>query len=158
MRPIGIRPLEADDTEELRSLFSRLSPDTIYLRFFQPIRQPSDAVFHHLAAVDHEAREALAAVVGDRIVGIARYDRNREDPTKAEVAILVEDEWQGQRVGTLLLSRLTERALERGITTFTASVLGENRRMLALARRLAPDRRIWLEHGEWELEIPLLAG
>lgn len=155
MRPIGIRPLEADDDETLRSLFSRLSPNTVYLRFFQPIREPSDAILHHFADVDHDRREALGAVVGDQIVGVARYDRDDDDPTRAEIAVLVEDAWQGHRVGTLLLSRLTELATERGITTFTASVLGENNRMLALARRMSPNRRIRLDHGEWDLEMPL---
>src|ERR1700736_1895135 len=116
MKPIGIRPLEADDDEALRSLFTRLSPTTGYMRFFQPIRPPSGEALHHFAEVDHDRREALAAVVGDEIVGVARYDRDVDDPRRAEIAVLVEDAWQGNRVGTLLLSRLTERATERGIT------------------------------------------
>jgi GNAT superfamily N-acetyltransferase len=158
MKPVGIRPIEAEDSEALRELFGRLSPATVYLRFFQPIRTPNEDALHHFAEVDHDRREAIAAVVGDRIVGVARYDRSADDPTRAEMAIVVEDDWQGQGLGLLLLSRLMDRALDGGVTTFTASVLGQNTRMLSLAKRLVPARRVTLDHGEWELEMPLAAG
>jgi GNAT superfamily N-acetyltransferase len=158
MKPVGIRPIEAEDSDELREFFGRLSPTTIYLRFFQPIHTPNEDVLHYFAEVDHDRREALAAVVGDRIVAVARYDRSAEDPTRAEMAIVVEDDWQGQGLGVLLLSRLMDRAIAGGVATFTASVLGQNARMLSLAKRLVPARRLTLEHGEWELEMPLAAG
>jgi RimJ/RimL family protein N-acetyltransferase len=150
-----IRPLEGEDMEQLRALFFRLSPHTVYLRFFQPIRRPSDRLLHHLAEVDHDRREALAAVVDGQIVGVARYDRAADDPNRAEIAILVEDAWQGHGVGKLLINRLTERATEQGVTCFTASVLGENQRMLALTREIAPTRKVTIDHGEWNFEIPV---
>jgi RimJ/RimL family protein N-acetyltransferase len=153
---LTIRPVEADDVERLRDLFFRLSPHTVYLRFFSPVKKPSEKVLAHLAAVDHWSRDALAAVVDGEIVAVARYDRDADDPERAEFAVVVEDEWQGHGLGSLLLDELAQTAHERGVTTLTATVLGENQRMLSLARRLGPVHT-FLDHGEWGLEIPLEA-
>ena len=151
-----IRSLSDADTDGLRDLFYRLSPRTVYLRFFHPVRKPDEGFLHHLADVDHHGREALAAVdaVG-RIVAVARYDRAAEDPSRAEIAVVVEDAWQGHGLGKQLLGLLAVRAAEEGVTTLTASVLGENRRMLALTQSVAPERRLTLDHGEWAVEIPV---
>jgi len=44
----------------------------------------------------------------------------------------VVDAWQGRGLGSALLARLSERALEAGVRYFTAEILAENRTMLAL--------------------------
>src|SRR3954447_6766162 len=99
-RHLTLRPIRDDDADRLRRLFFRLSPETVYLRFFQPVRNPSDKLLHHLAEVDHDRRQAIVALDGDEIVGVARYDR-ADDAQHAEVAILVEDAWQGNGLGTM---------------------------------------------------------
>ena len=53
------------------------------------------------------------------------------------MAIVVEDEWQSEGVGKSLLLELASRARLRGLQTFTAEVLEENRRMLGLAGMFA---------------------
>ena len=155
---VHFRPVEADDVERLRRLFYRLSPETVYLRFFQPVHEPSNRMLRHLAGVDHNLRDAIAAVVDDEIVGVARYDRLKDDPDKADVAIVVEDAWQGHGLARALLAQLRESAREHGVKSLGATVLGENRRMLAVARHLDPSTRVHLDHGEWELEIPLVSS
>ena len=42
------------------------------------------------------------------------------------------DAWQGRRLGSVLVARLSERALEAGDRVLTAEVRAENRTMLAL--------------------------
>ncbi|MHB8669946.1 MAG: GNAT family N-acetyltransferase [Acidimicrobiales bacterium] len=153
-RSVALRPVQPDDVERLRRLFFRLSPATVHLRFFQPVKSPSDAALQHLAEVDHDRRQAIAALDGEEIVGVARYDRSA-DPARAEVAVVVEDGWQAHGIGTLLLTRIAAEAHEHGIETLTASVLGENRRTLALAYRLAPAAKARVDHGEFLLEIPI---
>jgi len=152
---ITFRPIQPDDVDRLRRLFFRLSPETIHLRFFQPVRSPSETMLHHLAEVDHELRQAIVAVVGDEIIGVARYDRPVDDDTHAEVAIVVEDAWQHHGLGERLLRRLTRDAAEHGVETFTATVLGDNRRVLRLVHRVAPELHSHLDHGEWLLDIPI---
>jgi GNAT superfamily N-acetyltransferase len=159
MDGITVRPVEADDVDRLRRLFYRLSPQTVYLRFFQPVKAPSERTLRYLAGVDHVDRQALAAVDdAGEIVAVARYDRSRDDTTKAEMAIVVEDDWQARGLGRMLLRQLGKEAWRNGVTTLTASVLGENRRMLHLAHALAPASHTHVDQGELELEIPLGAA
>lgn len=155
---VVLRELDASDVDNLRRLFFRLSPETVRLRFLQSVSEPSPRILHYLAAVDHDRRQAFAAEVDGEIVGVARYDRFRDDPDRAEVAVVVEDAWQGRGVGKVLLNALAKDAKGHGVKVLTATVLGENRRMLAVARRLAPETATHLDHGEWELETPLAAG
>jgi len=155
---LSIRPVRAGDTEALRRLFFRLSPRTVYLRFFQPIHAPSDARLRYFAGVDHRWREALAAVQFDgEVVGVARYDRSHDDPSRAEVAVLVEDAWQGHGVGPALLRALTRVARANGVEHFTASVLAENRRMLTVMHALAGagGMHSHLDQGEWAVDIDI---
>jgi GNAT superfamily N-acetyltransferase len=153
-----VRAMEAYDIDRLRRLFYRLSPQTVYLRFFQPIHAPREEMLRFLAGVDHERRQALVALDDDgEIVGVARYDRRRDDPSRAEVAVLVEDAWQSHGLGSRLLRRLAIEAGEHGITTLTAAVLGENRRMLHVLHALSPDAHAHLESGEFEVEVPLVS-
>jgi len=155
-KSITLRPIHEDDVDALRRLFYRLSPETVYLRFFQPVRVPSETLLHHLAEVDHLRRQAIVAVDGDEIVAVARYDRDGDD-LHAEVAVLVEDAWQGHGLGTILLRRLGLDAVEHGYAAFTATVLGDNRRALHLAHQVSPAVHTHIDHGEWFLDIPLSA-
>ena len=156
-RTLTIRPIRDDDVDRLRRLFYRLSPETVYRRFFQPVKRPSEKLLHHLAEVDHQLRQAIVAELDDEIVAVARYDRASNTPV-AEVAILVEDAWQGHGLGRRLLRRLALDALEHGVADLTATVLGENQRALRLAHHVAPDTRGHLDHGEWLLDIHLPAA
>jgi len=155
MKGVEVRALEAGDVDRLRRLFFRLSPRTVYLRFFAPIHRPSESMLRYLAAVDHDRREAFAAIVDGEIIGVARYDRAADDPAQAEVAVVVQDDWQGHGVGPMLLDALARAAHRHGVRTFTASVLGENRRVLDMTHHLNPQAQGHLVQGEWALEVPL---
>src|SRR5690242_13464023 len=95
---ITSRPMRDDDGDRLRRLFDRLSPETRYRRFFSPITRLDDRMVAYLVGVDHVEREAIVALVDDEIIGVARYDRSHDDSSIAEVAVVVEDAWQGAGV------------------------------------------------------------
>jgi RimJ/RimL family protein N-acetyltransferase len=76
----------------------------------------------------------LLALFDCEPIAIARLVR--EGPS-AEVAIEVADEWQGRRVGTLLMKRLAEDARAAGIERLHAYVDPDNVRSRALMRRAA---------------------
>ncbi len=147
---LELRPIRDDDQERLRRMFYRLSPQTVYRRFFTVYSQPPDQVLHRLCHVDHDNRVAVVAACGDEIVGVARFDR-RPGTTEAELAVTVEDAWQRQGVGRRLLERLRDEAAARGVTTFTASVLADNRPVLRLITSL-PLRTEVVSHGR-EMEL-----
>jgi GNAT superfamily N-acetyltransferase len=50
----------------------------------------------------------------------------------AEVAFVVQDEWQKRGLGSFLLAYLTQIARQRGVKVFAAKVLPGNRPMLAV--------------------------
>src|SRR5712671_5352778 len=56
----GLATLETSDTEAVVGLFNRLSPESIYRRFFSPI-STSDRFCASMLWVDKREREAVAA-------------------------------------------------------------------------------------------------
>ena len=79
--------------------------------------------------VDYDSQFAFVGDAGGRIVAIAQYFRLPRPPDRAEVAFAVEDALQRQGIGTRLLDRLADVARSRGIRTFEADYLAENKRM-----------------------------
>ncbi|HUF83236.1 MAG TPA: GNAT family N-acetyltransferase [Acidimicrobiia bacterium] len=150
-----VRPIELTDAFKLRRMFERLSPETVYHRFFAPVPTPPDEMLRHISSVNHETREALVAVAADgEVVGIAQYE-GRAGATDAEVAITVEDSWQGSGLGTELLLRLGRLGARRGLVAFTAIVMGENSAAVRFLKRLSPDTTVRLERGEYVVYTPL---
>jgi RimJ/RimL family protein N-acetyltransferase len=70
-------------------------------------------------------------VTGDKIVAIAQYFLDPKTQA-AEVAFIVQDEWQQKGMGTFLLDYITKIAEERGVKRFYAKVLPINKPMLAV--------------------------
>ncbi|OLD46276.1 MAG: hypothetical protein AUI48_09380 [Chloroflexi bacterium 13_1_40CM_2_68_14] len=147
-----LRLLEPGDADLIRSFFWRLSSETIYRRFLSPIKPPANALVKRLVDVDHRDREALIALDERGIVGVARYGTAG---SIHEVAVVVADEWQGRGLGRLLLRRLAHIARARGIASFHATMLGDNRRAQSLVLGLSPNSRMRFEDGYLEAEIPL---
>jgi GNAT superfamily N-acetyltransferase len=150
---VVVRQICAADADRLRRMFDRLSPLTVYRRFFSPITRPRQSMLQHLATVDHDRREAIVALVGDEIVGVARYDATADG--NAELAVTVEDAWQHRGLGRLLVRRLTKLALSHGYDHFSASMLADNRPALSLMHQLAPEARVALDSGSYEATIDL---
>jgi acetyl coenzyme A synthetase (ADP forming)-like protein len=130
---LRLRPIRSEDADALLALYRRLSPDSLYFRFFAlpNIDAQRAAGF---CRVDYDDAFAVVGETAGRIAAVAHYFRLPQHPEVAEVAFTVEDALQGQGVGTRLLERLAEIARSRGITTFEAEVLGHNRRMLDVFR------------------------
>ncbi|WP_353950280.1 GNAT family N-acetyltransferase [Knoellia sp. S7-12] len=125
-----LRPILPSDEDGLHAFHAKQSEESIYLRFFAPLRRLSDKDVHRFTHVDYYDRVALVLTVRDEIFGIGRYDRT--EPASAEVAFNVSDLYQGRGVGSVLLEHLAAIAQEFGITRFTAEVLPQNRKMLTV--------------------------
>lgn len=140
--PITIRTLRPTDRDAEQRFISNLSPQTSYFRFHGTMRElPADLLDRFMNS-DYPDEMALIATVneedGPRQVAVARFVRVTGTET-AELAIVVADDWQGRGLGTRMLEDLRHCAIEAGIQHFQASVLAENRRMVALCRRLGFD-------------------
>ena len=131
---VRIRPIRPDDAPGLVRAYANLGEQSRYRRFFTVMPELPEATLKAAVEVDHTDHEALVAVPlhSTEIVGECRFIRLPDQPDTAEVGVTVVDAWQGRGLGSVLLARLSERALEAGIEYFTAEVLAENRTVLAL--------------------------
>ncbi len=138
--PVLLRAVQPDDVDALALGYEQLSTHSAYARFHTLLSTLSPAQLDYFTHVDHHDHEAVGALEPDtgEGLGIARYVRNGEDPTHAEVAVTIVDHWQGHGLGLVLLNAVADRAREENITCFTAEILTENRPMLALMRRAGP--------------------
>jgi RimJ/RimL family protein N-acetyltransferase len=134
---VHLRPIRPEDEAALTALYDRLSPQTAYQRFFSVMRRLPPDWAHILANVDYDRRMAIVAVgEGNEVIGVARYAYDpRAD--EAEIAVVIEDRWQGRGLGKRLLGELIGYAAARGIRRLRAYVLADNVRMLGLLRRAA---------------------
>jgi GNAT superfamily N-acetyltransferase len=152
---VATRPVQDDDLDRFLRMWPRLSMETRYRRFHSPVpRLPFDLV-QRLVHVDHADRDAVVAVIGGEVVGVARYDRSPGDPSEAEFAVVVEDDWQNVGLGRQLLGELTRLAARRGVRTLTATVQADNDRMVWLLRRLLPRARFTVDAGVYTVRGPI---
>jgi GNAT superfamily N-acetyltransferase len=119
------------------ALCHRLSPRTVFQRFFSPRRLRAEEA-HALANVDYRERMAIVAEVETgqepTLIGVARYGP-AEEAAMADIGLLVEDGWQGLGLGSILLTELLQAGAQRGVRHFRADVLTENYRTLRLLAR-----------------------
>lgn len=157
-RPVRFRAMQPDDEDRLLDFHSRLSAETIYLRFFSahPRLLPAEVVrFTH---VDHHNRVALVAVdTDDRIIAVGRYDR-APDTDRAEVAFVVDDAHQGMGLGRELLCRLAPIARGYGICRFVAETLVGNERMLGVFRHSGFDTSVRYADGVMHVTMEICAS
>lgn len=141
-----VRPIRPEDADALQAFHVAQSEASTYMRFFAPLERLPDRDLARFTTVDHHDRVALVAVTqDDAIIGVARYDRIA--PDEAEVAFNIADAHHGRGLGSVLLEHLAAAARERGVRRFSADVLPQNGRMMAVFREAGYSPRQRLEDG-----------
>jgi GNAT superfamily N-acetyltransferase len=149
-----VRPIRPEDAGQLVAFHRHLSPHSVYLRFFSFHPELSEAEVYRFTTVDYQDRLALVALDDDRLIGVGRFDR-KPGEAEAEVAFVVADEYQHHGVGTLLLDELARAARQRGIETFRADTLAENRPMLDVFHHAGFPVTSRVEYGTVTLRFPI---
>jgi len=147
---VRIRPILPEDETRLVTLYGRLSRHTAYQRFFTVMKRLPPDWAYYFANVDYRRRMALV-VERDlewrpELIGVARYEPSDEEDT-AEVALVVQDYWQGKGLGTILLEEILRAGEASGIRQFRAYALADNRRILAMLSRLTDVQQRKIEQG-----------
>ena len=126
---VHVRDALGRDFDGLERFLRGLSTEARQLRFFTAGPNLRLAAQWGVDAQDRGAA-SIVATVGDppEIIAHAAYEPVGDG--QAEIAFAVADSLQGRGIATVLMARLAGRARERGIDTFVAEVLPENRRML----------------------------
>lgn len=100
---------------------------------FAPLRRQTLQDFYN---VDQSSDISVVAVVRsdvegetEKIIGAGRYLLNKST-NEAEFALLVQDEFQGLRIGTFLFNHLMRVAKSMGVDAFIAFVYPQNQPMI----------------------------
>lgn len=131
-----LRPVLPGDSERSSDGTIEYSSDTLYRRFQTP-RTPTKSLMNYLFEVDYKDHFVWVMTEGKEgpVVADARFVRDETDPTLAEVAFIVGDDYQGRGVGSFLMAALAVAARGDGVRRFSARVLSDN-----LAMRKILDR------------------
>ena len=132
---IFFRPVKPTDEPALSEMLYSLSRESVRTRYFTHTRTFPHKDVQKLTNIDYRSDLAIVGVVpgpaGEQIVAIAQYFLDPKNSI-AEVAFIVQDEWQQKGMGTLLLNYITRIARQRGVRRFYATVLPSNKAMLAI--------------------------
>lgn len=135
---VTIRPIRAADLALEVEFARRLSPRSLYQRLMSA-RTPTLEELRRYTDIDTERELALIATVRaggrERQVGVVRYVRE-PSTERAEIAIVLADDWQGRGLGTRLLRGLIAAARVAGVRCLTGTALSTNDAVLALGRKL----------------------
>ncbi len=145
------RPIRPEDEPLMVDFHHTLSEQSVYLRYFYPLKLSARIDHERLARVcfiDYSRSIVLVAENQDsqseerRILAVGRLNRIR-NTDDAEFAVLVSDDFHGQGLGSELMRRLIGIARAEHIARIKATILPENSAMQAIAGRMG----FTLRHG-----------
>ncbi|HUV76552.1 MAG TPA: GNAT family N-acetyltransferase [Desulfobacterales bacterium] len=154
-----IRPIRPEDAPLLVELFDSLSPQSVYFRFFSPLKILPHRMLARFTQIDYDREIALVALWGaepnEKMLGVARVITDIYNQKYAEFSVIVAESWHGKGIGAELLRRCLSISKERGIETVTGIVLPENTQMLALGGKLGFSAKRVTGESEYKLSIDL---
>ncbi len=141
---VSLRPLWPDDWRFMAADKEHVSHESLYRRFLS-VPKLNEPLLRRLATIDyvHDFAWAVLDEDGRRSYGGARYARDRDEPTQAEMALLVDDDVQRRGIGRLLLLATAVAARTRGIEHLDGVLFRDNhpvRRLLdGVGAEILPD-------------------
>jgi RimJ/RimL family protein N-acetyltransferase len=137
-KSVTVRFVEPGDAEALQAYFRSLTTGSRYNRFLGAMSElPHNLLedFVHVGERDRFSVIATMMIDGhETIVGEARYAFDPRNDS-FEFGLSIGDRWQGQGVGSALLSNLECRAAAFGASRLFGDTLRSNAVMIALARK-----------------------
>jgi acetyltransferase len=139
-----IRPIRPEDETLLINFHKGLSERTVFLRYLKQLNLEERIAHERLSRmcfIDYDREIALVAEcpngqTGAReIIAAARMSKVHSTD-RADFAIVVSDQYQGQGLGRELIQRLVQIAREMNIRHLSGNVLADNVEMLRLTEQL----------------------
>jgi acetyltransferase len=128
-------PLRASEWAMIRTFIGKTDRDDLRMRFGQWLDFHSEPILKRFFDIDGNSGELVCMLDenGD-ISGILH--RELISPCEAEIGLIVRSDLKRTGIGETLLRTALARALQQNLKTLRALVLGENRAMLRLARKV----------------------
>jgi acetyltransferase len=141
---VAIRSIRPEDEPLMIAFHEGLSGRSVYMRYFESLSFKARTAHERLSRIcfaDPQQEAVLVAVHtdqntgGERILAVGRLSIFGDGKT-AEIAAVVTDDYQGRGLGTELLKRLLQVALNQGIHRISAEMLRDNTVMQSILKRL----------------------
>jgi acetate---CoA ligase (ADP-forming) len=146
------------DRPAIQTMMSRVSAESLRMRFMGAMAQVPAKFLDGVCGEDPRDRACLLAVIGEepdiRVVGFGNYVGLGARNT-AEVAFIVDDEFQGRGISTLLLERVAGIAAGVGFVGFEAEILFENQPMINVFRDSGFESTQVLDGGTYHVQFPV---
>lgn len=154
-RRVWVRPILPSDAPALAEAVRTADPDTLRRRFLGTPPRLTPTLLAWLTTLDYKRRFAVVAFdpATEHGVAIARFEPLEEGT--AEIAVAVDTAWRRVGLATRLVEVLAEAALERGVHSFGASYLAQNRPVEAMLAHAGGGARHLVAHGVAELAVAL---
>ncbi len=155
---VHFRAIKPSDEEEMRRLFYRFSDQSVYYRYFNPVKTMPHGKMQAYVNVDYRTTMSVVGVIEiagtERIISEARYEIMKDKPY-ADLAFIVDDNYRGRGIATFMLHMLIRIAQEQGrIEGFTSYVLADNKAILRVVKKAPFPVQIVLAGECYELTIP----
>lgn len=143
-REFNIRPFLPADEKRVAEFLGSLSASTLLKRYFVGYNALSetaiDLEISRLNRVRQDNGSVLVVTIfaegKEEIVGMGEMIPLEDLYQTAELAVTVRDDYQGEGLGSSLMSQLVREAVKKGITILQAETLAYNRPMLQIWTKL----------------------
>ncbi|WP_028324861.1 bifunctional acetyl-CoA hydrolase/transferase family protein/GNAT family N-acetyltransferase [Desulfatirhabdium butyrativorans] len=136
---VTIRPAKPIDERRIQEHFYSLDKNDVISRFFHEKTSFLRKEMQGISQIDYVKNLTMLAVVGEfgfgKVVAIGEY-LIEESKNLAEVAFSVSHEWQGKKLGKILLHKLAMAAKQNGIAGLIAFTNHDNQGMIRLFETL----------------------
>ncbi len=135
-----------EDAPRVARMHERSGEETRFQRYFSPVNEWRQDHLSRIAG-GHRGATLVVAAADEEVVALGNvFPVGPADIDRAEIAVIVEDAWQGRGIGRLLVTRLIDVASRMGFSHLVAYVLADNTRMLALLRSTGLAWRTETDH------------
>ena len=153
----SLRPTRAGDQAMMQEFIDRLSLASRRHRFFSETTPPADALTS-LCDSSNPSKQLTVVVTRTvagqpRIIAAGSYWARTAD--QAEVAMVVDDDFHGKGLGTILLERLAMLAIHRGFTRLWAVTHSDNLAMREVFRESGYPVQEAYEGGDMHVDLSL---
>lgn len=159
-----LRTVTGADLTAIIDFLSRLTTDTLYMRYLTPKLYGDDAAIRREAqrlVINDGYTAVLVAQQGHEpqaIIGVAELVRDAQRSASAELALVIADAYQGRGIGRAMTTWLIADAARHGITSVQVEALAENTRMRRLVLGLKLPHRCSIAQGDISFTLDITSA